>query len=343
MQRVARGFLVLFVFLVPYTFTTPAGAQSFLGTIRGTVVDPQGSVVPGAAVLIVDESTGVPRAVETDAEGRYEATNLKPGTYRVEVVTTNFKKFERTGVVLRAAGTALVDVTLAVGGVNETVTVAADAINNITLDSQAISRGLDEQQLRDLPRDTRDVQSFLLLNPNVVGGSGDTDIQFLGGKTYGVSYIQDGQASTNAIFGTVGNSAPGLDAVSEIQVLSNSYSAEYGGLAGVVVTTKRGSSIYRGTTFYDYNNDALNALTYNQVLSGVKRGDPLSDTHEYRWGASTGGPVVRGKLFFYANYEGSNDKSIFGGGRATVPTAAMRSGDFRGTAIVPRDPATGQA
>ena len=115
----------------------------------------------------------------------------------LEVVTTNFKKFERTGVVLRAAGTALVDVTLTVGGINETVTVAADAINNITLDSQAISRGLDEQQLHDLPRNSRDIQSFLLLNPNVVGGS--DDLQFLGAKTYGVSYIQDGQASTNAI------------------------------------------------------------------------------------------------------------------------------------------------
>ena len=99
---------------------------------------------------------------------------------------------------------------------SETVTVTADAQNNITLDSGAISRGLDSQQLRDLPRNTRDIQSFLLLNPNVVGGS-DTDIQFLGAKTYGVSYIQDGQASTNAIFGTVGNSAPGLDAVEEIR------------------------------------------------------------------------------------------------------------------------------
>ena len=112
---------------------------------------------------------------------------------------------------MRAAGTALVDVTLDVGNVNETVTVAGDALNNITLESQAIARGLDEQQLHDLPRNSRDIQSFLLLNPNVVGGA--DDIQFLGGKTYGVSYIQDGQASTNAIFGTIGNSAPGLDAI----------------------------------------------------------------------------------------------------------------------------------
>ena len=121
-------------------------------------------------------------------------------------------------------------------------------------------------------------------------------------------------------------------------MLSNSYSAEYGGLAGVVVTTKRGANSYRGTSFYDFNSDDLNALTYNQTLAGVERGDPLSDTHEHRWGGSIGGPLITGKMFFYANYEGSNNKAIFGGGRATVPTAAMRNGDFRGTAIVPQDP-----
>src|SRR4029079_9949516 len=126
--------------------------------------------VKGAAVLITDEATNTPRSVDTDAEGRYEAPNLKPGLYRVEVITPNFKKAERTSVLVRAAGTALVDVTLEVGGVSETVTVSCEEANNITLDSQAIARGLDEQQLHDLPRSSRDVQSFLLLNPNVVGG-----------------------------------------------------------------------------------------------------------------------------------------------------------------------------
>ncbi len=323
-----------------------AHPQSFLGTIRGTVTDPQGGGVKDAAVLVVDESTGVPRAVSTDSEGRFEATNLKPGTYRIEVATPNFKEYKQSGVVLRAAGTALVDIKLELGSRTETVTVTAEAANNITLDSGAIARGLDEQQLHDLPRNSRDIQSFLLLNPNVLGGS--DDMQFLGGRTYGVSYIQDGQASTNAIFGTVGNSAPGLDAIAEVQVLSNSYSAEYGGLAGVLVTTKRGANNYRGTAFYDFNSNGLNALTYNQKLGRSDadlanlRSDPNSDTHEHRWGASIGGPIKSGKTFFYANYEGSNNKAIFGGARATVPTAAMRSGDFRGTAIVPRDPATGQ-
>jgi len=324
----------------------PGLAQSILGTIRGTVTDPQGAVVPGAAVLVIDENTGVPRPVETDAEGRFEATNLRPGSYRVEVVTTQFKKYERPGVVLRAAGTALVDVRLEIGALTEVVTVSAEPINDITLESPAIARGLDEQQLRDLPRNSRDVQSFLLLNPNVLGGF--DNIQFLGSRTYGVTYIQDGQASTNAIFGTVGNSAPGLDAISEVSVLSNSYSAEYGGLAGVVVTTRRGGNVYKGSAFYDFNANELNALTYNQKyglseeeLSGLRE-DPNTDTHEHRWGISFSGPVKTGKTFFHASYEGANDKAIYGGGRANVPTAALRNGDFRGTTLVVRDPLTGQ-
>ena len=82
---------------------------------RGTVTDPQGAVVSGASVLIIDEDSGATRTIDTDTEGRYEAAKLRPGTYRVEVVAPNFKKFEKTGIVLRAAGTALVDIALEAG------------------------------------------------------------------------------------------------------------------------------------------------------------------------------------------------------------------------------------
>jgi hypothetical protein len=332
------GRLAALVLVAAAALALPLRAQSVLGTIRGTVTDPQGAVIKSAPVLITDEKTGVPRTVDTDDEGRYEASNLRPGTYRVEIATPSFKKFEEPGVVVTTGAVTRVDARLTLGGVAETVTVSAEGAN-IVLESPAVSVGLDEQQLRDLPRNGRDVQDFLLLNPNVLGGS--DDIQFLGGRTYGVSYVQDGQASTNAIFGTVGNSAPGLDAIAEVQVLSNSYSAEYGGLAGVVVTTKRGGSTYGGSAFYDYNNDGLNALTYNQKLAGAERGDPASDTHAHRWGASLGGPLKTNKTFFFVNYEGSNSKAIFGGGRANVPTQAMRNGDFSGANFTINDPLTG--
>jgi carboxypeptidase family protein len=336
--RLAPGRLAALVLLAAAAMALPLRAQSVLGTIRGTVTDPQGGVIKATPVLITDESTGVPRTVDTDDEGRYEATNLRPGTYRVEIVTPSFKKYEEPGVVVTTGAVTRVDARLSLGGVTETVTVSAEGAN-IVVESPAVSVGLDQQQLRDLPRNSRDMQSFLLLNPNVLGGS--EDVQFLGGRTYGVSYVQDGQASTNAIFGTIGNSAPGLDAISEVQVLSNSYSAEYGGLAGVVVTTKRGGNAYRGSAFYDFNNDSLNALTYNQKQAGTERGDPNSDTHAHRWGASLGGPLNANKTFFFVNYEGSNEQAIYGGGRANVPTQAMRNGDFSGANFVINDPVTG--
>ena len=297
--------------------------------------------VSDAAVLVVDESTGVPRAGRAPTRrDAIEASEPSPGTYRIEVVTPNFKKAERTGMVLRAAGSIDLGTSSSSSAARtETVTVSAEAINNITPDSRAIARGLDEQQLHDLPRDSRDIQSFLLLNPNVLGGT--DDIQFLGGRTYGVSYIQDGQASTNAIFGTVGNSAPGLDAISEMQVLSNSYSAEYGGLAGVVVTTKRGSNNYRGTAFYDFNSNGLNALTYNQKLGSAacERGRPQLRHPPAPLGGSLGGPLKTGKTFFYANYEGSNDKAIFGGAGPRCPRRPCAAATSAAPPITLKDPA----
>ena len=317
----------------------PVLAQTTLGTVRGAVYDPQQGVVPGVTVVATDEATGVTREATTDAQGMYEISNLRPGTYTITATLAGFKKVVRSGVVLRPASTALADIHLDVGGLEDVVTVTAEAQNNITIDSQAIARGLDEQQLRDLPRNSRDVQDFLTLNPNVVGGF--DAIQFLGGRTYGASYIQDGQPSSAGIFGELSNAAPGLDAIAEVQVLSNSYSAEYGGLAGVIVSTKRGANQFHGTSFYDFNANELNARTYAQALNGVDRNDPNADTHDHRFGASFGGPLVSNRTFFFANYEGSRQKQLGGGAQAVVPTAAMRDGDFSAASFVLRDPATG--
>jgi hypothetical protein len=316
----------------------PAAAQTTLGTIRGTVFDQQQNIVPGVSVVVTDEATGVTREAQTDTQGLYEIPNLRPGTYSVTASLSGFKKVQRTGIVLRAASTALADVHLEVGGLESVVTVSAGQ-NNISLESQAIARGLDEQQLRDLPRNSRDIQDFLTLNPNIVGGF--DSIQFLGGRTYGASYIQDGQPSSAGIFGEISNAAPGLDAISEVTVLSNSYSAEYGGLAGVIVSTKRGANKFHGSSFYDFNSNELNALTYAQTLTGVARDDPNADTHDHRFGASLGGPIVTNRTFFFGNYEGSRLKALGGGGQAVVPTAAMRTGDFSAAGFTVRDPLTG--
>jgi carboxypeptidase family protein/TonB-dependent receptor-like protein len=337
MTRVRR--LLCLTFVIVSISGLPAVSQTTLGTIRGTVFDQQQNSVPGATVVVTDEATGITRETQTDSAGQYEVPNLRPGTYTVTASLSGFKKVQRTGILLRAATTALADVKLEVGGLESTVTVTAEGENNITLESQAIVRGLDAQQLRDLPRNSRDIQDFLTLNPNIVGGF--DGIQFLGGRTYGSSYIQDGQPSSAGIFGELSNAAPGLDAIQEVTVLSNSYSAEYGGLAGVVVSTKRGANAFHGSSFYDFNSDELNALTYAQTLDGVSRNDPNADTHDHRFGVSVGGPIVTNRTFFFGNYEGSRLKALAGGSQAVVPTAAMRTGDFSAATFVIRDPSTG--
>jgi hypothetical protein len=344
-ERLVRGrILSLTIILVGCVlalgFAVPSRAQSTLGTIRGTVFDPQHNIVPGASVVVTDEATNVSRETTTDASGNFEIPNLRSGTYTMEASLSGFKKVRRTGIVLRAAAVARADVELEVGGLEDVVTVTAEGQNNIALESPAITRGLDEQQLRDLPRNSRDVQDFLTLNPNIVGGF--DSIQFLGGRTYGASYVQDGQPSSAGIFGELSNAAPGLDAISEVQVLSNSYSAEYGGLAGVVVSTKRGANQLHGSGFYDFNSNELNALTYAQTLTGVSRDDPNADTHDHRFGVSLGGPIIRDRTFFFGNYEGSRLKQLAGGGRAIVPSAAMRAGDFSAASFVITDPLTGE-
>ena len=274
--------------------------------------------MPKAAVLITDESTGVPRTVETDAEGRFEATNLRPGTYRVEIVTTSFKKFEQTGVVLRA--TRHRPRGREARARRRSPRRSRSRPRPRTTSSwraRPSSAGLDEQQLRDLPRNSRDMQSFLLLNPNVLGRRATTCSSSAAGPTASPTSRTARPPRTRSS-ARVGNSAPGLDAIAEMQVLSNSYSAEYGGLAGVVVTTKRGGNALpgHGLLRLQLRRPERPHLRPEVGCPGGRRcGDPNADTHQHRWGASaSAGRSVTNKTFFFANYEGSNDKAIYGGG-----------------------------
>jgi hypothetical protein len=332
--------LLLVCMAVLAGLSSPAAAQSTLGTIRGVVRDALEQAVPGAAVLVTDEDTGVPRTAETDGSGNYEVPNLRAGRYRVEIDAPSFKAFQQHGLVLRAGETVRADATLTVGERSETVTVTGNP-GVIQRESQAIQSGLDAQQLQTLPQGARDVQSFLYLNPNIVGDR-DNGFKFLGARSYGATYIQDGQPSTGGIFGSITNSAPGLDAIAEVKVLSNSYSAEYGGLAGVVVTTRRGTNAFAGSGFFDFNDDGLNARPFGQTLAGLQRGNPLLDTHQRRYGATLAGPIAQDKTFFLVNYEGSTQAQVGGGTTITVPTDAMRSGDFSATTLRIVDPRTGQ-
>src|SRR5262249_28819421 len=177
------------------------------------------------------------------------------------------------------------------------VIVTAEGGAPIQLESPAIQTGLDAQQLTALPRDSRDFQDFLFLNANVVGHYDGN--QMLGGRSYGLSYLQDGQPSNGTLFGIITNASPGLEAIDEVKVLSNAYGAEFGGLGAVVVTSRRGANRFSGSALYEGNVDELNALEYPQKQNGLQRGFPGSDTRDQWFGASLGGPIRKDKTFFF--------------------------------------------
>src|SRR5438093_13541469 len=138
--------------------TSAAAAQSTLGTIRGTIFDPQHQIAPGATAAVIDEATSLSRETTSDTNGNFEVPDLRPGTYTIEASLAGFKKVQRTGVLLRATAIARADLQLEIGRIEDVVTVVAEGQNNITLESQEIARGFDDAQLRDLPRNSRDVQ-----------------------------------------------------------------------------------------------------------------------------------------------------------------------------------------
>ena len=217
-----RRSLILFLTLVCMAAgALPGAAQTTFGTIRGTVFDPQQGIVPGATVVVTDETTNVSREAQSDAEGLFEIPNLRPGTYTVTASLSGFKKSaDAPALVLRAAAVVHADLHLEVGGLEDVVTVRAEGQNNITLESPAIAAGSTSSSFAIFRATAATSRTSSRSIPNIVGGF--DGIQFLGGRTYGASYIQDGQPSSAGIFGELSNAAPGLDAIQEVQVLSNS-------------------------------------------------------------------------------------------------------------------------
>ena len=283
-----------------------------LGTIRGTVTDANGAVIPNASVKITDKGTGLSRDVTTNGEGNYEAAALKPGTYEVMVVATGFKKII-VETVLNGSETVRADVKAEVGTQNETVTVTGNDAGLIQRDQPVISGTLNNQQLQEVPRDSREILEFLYLNPDITQGpTGDGSFKFLGAQSYGATFSLDGQRTNGGIFGEPTSSQPSLETVGELIVLSKNFTAEYSGVANIRIETKRGGSEYHGSLFYNNKNSVLAARTIQDKIdeanflptSAVPTfPKPYFNLNEL--GGSFGGPVPfsREKTFFLMSYE----------------------------------------
>ena len=311
------------------------GQGTDLGTIRGSVTDSSGAVVPNASITILDIGTGETRHTTTNSGGQYEMFGLPSGKYKVTIAVAGMSTEDITGVVLNGSDVATANGVLKVASTTEQVVVTAEAP---ILDSadQTISNTITNREVIDLPRDSRDVYQFLYLNPNITQGVDAGEFKFLGFQSYGANFTIDGQRSTNTIFGSPTTSEPSLEAVSEVNVLSNDFSAEYSGIANIRISTKRGENQYHGSIFYNNKNSALAAWQTQDIIA---KEDFIPTQFESKFptpyfnfndlGASFGGPIPKlSKTWFFMAYERNYQREPVSFSNNKLPHPSLWTGNF---------------
>lgn len=318
------------------------GQGTDLGTIRGTVTDAAGAAISGASVTITDDLTKTDRVVTTNARGYYEMFGLKSGNYTVTITAPGMSKAEIRNLVVNGSDVANGDAVLKVSSTKETVVVSSEA-PTINTEDQTISETFTSVAVTELPRDSRDVYSFLYLNPNITQGSEPGEFKFLGAQSYGASFSLDGQRSNGGIFGEPTASKPSLEAVGEVNLLTSDFSAEYAGIANIRVSTKRGGSEYHGSAIYNNKNSALAAWTLTD-LNGKANFAPTAFQSKYPnpyfnendIGGTFGGPIPHlKKTWFFTSYERDYNVNTVKFQSNTAAHPDMYTGNF--TQILPAD------
>ena len=342
--------LVVISLLVP----APVSAQEITGTITGTVRDQTGGAIPGALVVVKNVATGVTLEVVTDRTGIYVAPLLPVGPYEVSLELQGFKKFVRAGLQLSVNDRLRIDVTVEPGTVQELVTVTA-ASPVIKTESSTISTLINDTQVAKMPLNGRNLMSLVIMQPGVSSGLGSTLFVGLGNLT-SVSVNGNRASQNNWMVDGADNNDVGsnlalinyvnIDTVAEVNILRSNYTAEFGRSGGgqVNVITKSGSNDVSGSGFWFLRQDSWDASpffgTYDPDKNGRKNAAPV-DYDNY--GYTVGGPLKRGKLFFFFGQEFRNIELVRGGGVANtrVATERQRRGDFSEFSVAIIDPLTG--
>ncbi len=333
---------IVFVVILAITggWAPSAGAQSFTATLRGTVRDPSGAVIPGATITIRNVNKGWTRTTVTNESGDYVVTQLPADSYAVTAQATGFKTEVREGIVLQVGQEARLDFTLVVGELEERIVVTAGA-PLVQSENAMVGSVIDEQKVKELPLNGREFWQLAQLAPNVFNPPQGSTLGFRGGFNVAGNpevnnyFLLDG-IDNNDETTMQPTHRPSVDGIREFKVLTGVYSAEYGRHSGgqIIITTKSGTNEFHGTVFEFLRNDNLDARNF--FLRG-----PKPELKRNQFGFSAGGPIVRNHAFFFVTYEGL--RLTEGVARlATVPTEKMRRGDLSEIATPIRDPQTGQ-
>jgi outer membrane receptor protein involved in Fe transport len=298
-------------------FTPVFAQQAATATLEGVVTDPQGAVIPNAKLTVKNQQNGLTRDLQTDASGVYRFVALQPGTYELTVSAPNFKEAKQSGIVLTVGQKLNLDVSLTVGGSNETINISSEApVVETTRTNVAGSVG--ERQVAALPVNGRNFLDFATLTAGVVRDSTRSGDLSFGGQRGTFNSIQiDGVDNNNNFFGqSLGRTGSGRapyqfsqDAVQEFQVNTNSFSAEFGRAAGgaINVITKSGSNNFHGSAFEFYRDAALNAKRPNFIAARNGLVPVKEPYHFHQFGGNIGGPVKKDRAFFFFNYDGQRN------------------------------------
>jgi outer membrane receptor for ferrienterochelin and colicin len=303
-----KFFLALALLLASLVLPRYLHAQnSVTGALTGVVQDPTGAMVPGANVKIVDTATNATINVKTNDAGRYTASLLKPSSYQV-TASANGLSGSPTTVTVLVGQVPNLDLTVNPANTASTVTVTAQVVQLTDTQSPDSVTTLTEQQVQNLPAPGGDISTVAYTSPGVVLNSGGAYGNFSSDGLPGTSnlYVLNGYDDEDP-FLNLNNSGSsnltlGQGEISEAAVVQNGYSAQYGRAAGIIIdwTTKSGSNHFHGAADYWYNGSALNANDWFRKQSGVGRPHAVSN----QWAANGGGPIIKDKLFFFADYEG---------------------------------------
>ena len=321
-----------------------AFAQRDLATLVGSVTDPTGAGIPGAKIAISEEATGLKYDLVTASGGEYARPALKPGIYTITVEAAGFKKSTRRNIQLTAGDRTGIDFQMQVGEVSVNIEVTSDS-PVLQTESTIIGASVDAKQVSELPLGgTRNFAYLARLSPGVVpnepgardstgGGFSANGVRSNGQNNFLLNGVDNNVNVIDFLNQTSFVIGPSVEAIGEMRVMTNGYNAEYGrGAGGVVnVTIKSGTNQIHGSLFEYLQNDKLNANRWENNRNRVKRG-PFKQN---QFGAAIGGPVIKNRTFWFADYQGTEIRSTGGAvpglGTSsffTIPTAAMRTGDF---------------
>ncbi len=320
----------------------PVLAQINTATISGTVVDPTGANIQGAAVTVENVANGVRREAQTNSDGAFSVPLLQPGRYDVTVSKDGFQTLKKSGVELVIEQVASVNVALAVGSTQQAVTVTGE-VPLVETSTAGLGTVIGQKETVDLPLNGRQFVQLLQLAPGTVPisvsqsatppiGSGSVTPSINGGTNRSNLFYLDGVYATDPFFSTFSIS-PSIDALQEFKEQTHTDLAEFGQSTGgtINVATKSGTNAFHGNLYEFLRNDKLDARYFFANTKGVYR--------QNQFGATFGGPVIRNKLFFFGFYDGY--RSVTAANNFTlVPTQAQLSGDFSGVSNTIYNPFT---